>query len=120
MSKFRDIKINVVTDAGGDFSEETAVGFGRLVAVEVNDIDLAATADITIACTSSPGGIDRDLIVLTNVTADAWHDVRGLGSNVAGASSSEYVHPFVAGAITVTVAQGGNVLTGTVVLYIEE
>ncbi len=119
--KIRDIKFDVTTSAGGAFDEtsgETVVG--RLVAVEVVDTDLDATADITIKVTASPSGVDRNVFVLTDFTASVFRDVGGLRYDIAGASTSDFVHPLVIGKIQCVVAQGGNVKTGVVHCYVEE
>lgn len=111
---------SVTTDGSGNYTSTDGTHvMGRVVAVEASISGLDATADTTISVTNTTSGVDKTLLTLTNSNANAHYDVRGLGSDNAGASSSEYVHPFVAGNLKVVVAQGGATNTGTVVVWVE-
>lgn len=116
----RDILLTFTTNgSGAATTTATESVSGRLVAAEFNISAMDAGSDYTISVTSTPGGVDRTLFTLTNSNTNAWYDVRGLGSDAAAASSSEYVHPAAIGAPKVVVAQGGATKTGKVILYFE-
>lgn len=111
---------SVTTDASGDYASTDGTHvMGRVVAVEADISGFDATADTTISVTNTTSGVDKTLLTLTNANTDANYELRALGSTNAGASTSEYVHPFVAGNLKVVVAQGGNAKTGTIVVWVE-
>jgi len=118
--KIRDVRLAFTTDASGDATTtSTEPVVGRLVAVEAKIAGMDATADFVISSTSTPGAVNRTFLTLTSTNTDAWFDTRGLGATAAGASTSEYVHPFIIGKPKVVVAQGGNAKSGVIILYVD-
>lgn len=120
--RIRDIRFAITTTAGGAYTgTSTEQILGNVIAVDVNLSGLDATADTTLSVVSpASGGAGRNLLVLTNSQANTVYDLRGLGTDAAGASSAEYVYPFVQGTLKLVVAQGGSTKTGTVVVFVEE
>lgn len=116
----RDIRLAVTTDGSGDGSATaTESVVGRVVAVECSVSGLTAGADSTLSVTGSPGGVAQTILTLTDTVTNGWYQLRALGAGATGASSSEYVHPFVAGFLKVVVAQGGASKSASYVVYVD-
>jgi len=114
-----NLKFNIVTDSSGDYTAtaERSV-LGKLVAIDYALNGLDATADTTLSYTGG-ANVSRNLIVFTNSQATAASRVVTDALDVAGAASGTDLSPFVDGKLVLTVAQGGNVKTGTFVAYVE-
>lgn len=116
------LAVAITTDAAGDFTGHTKVTNGFVRAVRFVDTDLDATADITVTCGASGAAI----VTLTNQAASttvhprqATHDTAGAASLYAGAGEPvESDIPVADETIKVVVAQGGNVKTGTLHIYV--
>lgn len=104
----QSFRINVATDASGDFSAAVNVPGNFLYAwyVDINGLATSTTTDITL--TDETG---RTLDSATNVTADGLYAPREADTG----GGSETVYPPIAGKLTVTVAQGGDTVTNGVI-----
>jgi len=117
--------IDIVTDAAGDFSVATqdidgAILQMRYVKAAANDLD--ANWDLTIAGTKT--GLPIATIVNITAASQGWaprqstHAVDGTASLYAGAGEPVEAPIYIGGeSLTVTVAQGGNVQSGTLYIW---
>jgi hypothetical protein len=91
---------------------------GYLEAVEWVDGTLADGVDAVISMTLTPSGVDRTLVTLTNANDDAWYQVRVNEHDTTGVATGGKTRPLVRGTPKVVVAQGGDTLSGAVILHI--
>lgn len=116
-----DVKFALTTDASGDVTSTKDQSFvGRVVGIEYDFSGLAATADITVSVASTPGGVGRNLVVFTNSQATGFKNLVDDAIDAAGAASGTDLAPVIAGKPKVVIAQGGNAVSATVVLYIDD
>jgi len=120
------VRLNAVltTDASGNVAA-TVMGsaFGRIVAVEYDPGTLATGADITIT-----DHLGASIIVLTDAgtTKRRFRPTANITTNVGVAVTAATTATmtdrdiYVAGNMSVAVAQGGNTLTGTIAVIVEE
>lgn len=114
--------VAITTDAAGDFTGFTPIVNGSVQAVRFVDTDLDDTADITVTCGASGAAI----VTLTNQAAAATfaprqptHDTAGAALlYAAGGTAVSTLIPVADETIKVVVAQGGNVKTGTLHIYV--
>lgn len=114
------------TSAGGVFTTATDVQtiLGKLYAIEYRPGTLDTGADVTITCESDSS---KPLLTLTDAgTANLWKYPRDLVHGVAdgvaltGTAGGDRCQPILNGRIKAVVAQGGNTLTGSMIVYYEE
>ena len=123
--RLNQLGIAVTTNASGD-AAVTTVGavFGRLVGVEYKPGTLDTGADWTITDTDTGATI----FSLTNAgtTARSFRPTALVTNNVGGTITNDNTAPnlnrdiYLAGKVSAVVAQGGNVLTGTLYLILQE
>lgn len=114
----------LVTDASGNIAA-TSIGsaFGRIVAVEYDPGTLATGADISITdhlgaplvTLTDAGTAKRRFRPTANITTNA-----GVAVTAATTATMTDRDIYVAGSISVAVAQGGNALTGTIAIIVDE
>lgn len=115
-----DVKFSITTDSSGDYTAtSTEAHFGKLVALDYNLSGLDAGADTTLSFTGG-AGVSRSILVLTNSQGNATSALVTDGLTAAGAASGTDLEVYILGPLVLTVAQGGNVTTGTFVAYIEK
>lgn len=115
---------NILTNAAGNASVVYGPVFGTIEAISVRRGTWTdAAADITVTDTLT--GVV--LLTITNATGNARYPLRDLITTQAGAdiiaaltSTDPYDKLSVHGTITVAVAQGGNALTGSVYIDVDE
>jgi hypothetical protein len=115
----REIRLDITTDASGD-ATVTGSGFtGLLYAAQLVDGTLDDGVDITI--TSEQGDLSIPLLTKANFNSDQMAYPRVLESlNTDGTDLTTHALPVVFGRAKAVVAQGGNVKTGAVILYVVE
>ena len=119
------IIVAVTTDAAGDFTTDTIPVEGRVLQyryIPDGSAPLATGADLTIT------GKDTGLVVAaqTNIGTSAFtkaprqavHDTGGVASLYAAAGEPVEDYIWVNEALTVTVAQGGDTLSGTIHIWV--
>lgn len=129
------VKFDITTDASGDYDStddattcpqanisDNRMGPLLLYAVEMVIGTLTSgAADVTLSMTDTLSGVDKTLLTLTNISANAWHYPQVLGSDNTGtALTGWYMKQVVEGTLKVVVASGGNVKTGTLIAYLQE
>lgn len=113
---------SITTDASGDYVGEKVVKTpSRLIAAQWVDGDLVDGVDATLVCEDfSPRDTSRTILQLTNANADALYYPKVTGDTAAGVEITDaYESPLVHGTLTLTVAAGGNVKSGSLVLYLQ-
>ena len=119
----RQVFLNVTTDAAGDGVSDIAKvpGLSGLVySVEWLQGTLAATTDATLEVVNTGGGVDKTVLTLTDQTADAEFKVRDSEHDDTGTALATFALPIISGKLRLTVAQGGNVLSGGCIVNIIE
>lgn len=113
--------LTVTTDAAGDGSATGSAVLGKLVAIEYRPGTLDTGATLTVTCES-----DTSKPLLTKTTAgtsNVWFYPRDLvhavldGAALTGTSGGDRAMPILGGAPKVTIASGGDTLTGTAIVY---
>lgn len=116
------IYLPIVTASDGSatvIASESVNGLLYAVNVDIGDgaTALANTTDITLSVVN--GGLSNTLLTLTDVAADAFLYPRGNACGATGTvGTSENQFPPVLGYLKAVVAQGGDVQTGAVTVYI--
>lgn len=119
------IKLDVTTDASGDGTATATVrSCAKLYAVEWVKDGFDDGVDATLSVTSANSGNSVDLLTLTNANSSAYyypraaaHDEAGAGATFDG-TNEIYVCPVVVGTLTLTIAEGGNAKSGSMVVYL--
>ena len=114
--------VTITTDASGDFTGHTVVTNGLVHAVRFVDTDLDATADITLTC----GASGMAILTMTDQANTGTYQPQGATHSTAGAAALYAAGgtavlapiPVADETIKVVVAQGGNVKTGTLHIYV--
>ena len=107
--------LKVTTDAAGDAVSDIAKTRGLsgfVYSVEWLQGTLAATTDATLEVVNTGGGVDKTILTLTDQTADAEFFVRELEDDNAGSALATHTYPIFSGKLRLTVAQGGDTLSG--------
>lgn len=122
----KDIRLPVTTDGSGNATKvgERSIK-GRLVSAEWKQGTLAATTDATLSMTQTPSGVDRTVLTLTNVAANAWYSPRELvhdpaGTALTGTAGGDRVPAVLVGTPKLVIAQGGAAASGELILYYED
>ena len=119
----KEYLIKQTSDTGGDSVDTTSEPiFGRLYAVTVVDGNLADNFDITLTYANAQAGTIT-LLTLTNLSADKIYYPRTLvqgldGVDLTGTAGGDREMQLVAGVVTSTLADGGSLTSGSVLLYI--
>lgn len=115
------IILPVETDASGDAVVEANKDVkGFIHRVDWIGSGLAATVDATLKEINTPSGIaSRTLLTLTDSDDDLVVRLRVLDQGADGADLATTSKPYIDGKLQLTVAQGGNTLSGRMVVYIE-
>jgi hypothetical protein len=136
----KTVTFHITTTSGGAYDSSTTANAGTisggnsstggpylLYAVEWVDTDFDAGVDATLTVTSTPSGIDRTLLTLTDADAEATYYVRENAHGNTGTAWAEgadktatRVKPIVDGKLKLVVAQGGNAKTGKMLVYLEK
>jgi hypothetical protein len=114
-------RINLTTDASGDVTaySDGVPGGGFLYAVQLIDGNLADGVDITL--TAEHADLSIPLYVKADFNTDQIVYPRVLQAlNTDGTALTTHTMPLIVGRVKAVVAQGGNVTTGAIVLYIAD
>lgn len=113
------ISITTAADGTGSGTGDRTISGGRLIGVIYNVGTFDATVDVTLATSGADGS--GTILTLTNASASAvyYPRVQAVG-NTGSALTGIYELPLLDGKPTVTIAQGGNAKTGSVVLIYQE
>jgi hypothetical protein len=120
------ITVAITTDASGDFSKDIQPQSGRLLQCRyvpdgVSPLDTGADLDI-VGATTGFVYVNQDDIgtsAFTKAPRQPTHDATGAASLYAATGEPVEDHMFVGGeALTVTIANGGNTLSGNLYLWI--
>ena len=112
--KAQTIKVEIVTDGSGDFVKELNNHNGLLYKIVYTIGGLAATADLTI--TNRHG---TTVFAQSNITASFEKYPRVVQNlNTDGTALTTHDCPLVDGPLTVTLAQGGAAMRGTLELFL--
>jgi len=118
------IHLPIVTDSNGIatvMASESVNGALWAVAVDIGDgaTALPNTTDITLSVVN--GALNTTLLTLTDVAADAVLYPRGNSCGATGIVSTDGLILLpVIGVLKVVVAQGGDVQTGSLTVYVLE
>ena len=121
----RDVKLVGWTIADGSATiNATEQIAGLLVAVEWVKSDgvnaaLADGVDGTLTLQSTPSGVARTILTLTNANANAFYNPREAEHDNTGTAttSGSTCYPLVVGKPRLTIAQGGDTKYGGAILY---
>lgn len=119
------IKVAITTDAAGAFSTTIAAGDGafvqyRYVPHASTPLDTGADLDI-VGATSGFVYVNQDDIgtsAFSKAPRIATHDVAGVASLYAATGEPVESVAYVAEPLTITIAQGGNTLSGTLYIWL--
>jgi hypothetical protein len=113
----RRIALNVTTNSSGDGSTTGGSTLGVLYAVQLVDGTFDDGVDITL--TAEQGDLSVPLLVKADFNTDSIYYPRVLeAGNTDGAALTTYALPIVVGSPKALVAAGGNVKSGTFILYV--
>lgn len=124
--KVQSFAITTAADGSATVNGEVALPGAKIYSVEVVIGTLTnAAADITLSDESGIGGVSKTLLTLTNITANATYYPRALvhdatGTALTGTAGGDRTKYLVTGKLRVTVAQGGNVTSGSVHVWYEK
>lgn len=111
--------ISLTTDASGNATEYASSALGVLYAVQLVDGTFDDGVDLTL--TSEAENLSIALLTIADWNTDRILYPRVLEAlNTDGSALTSHCHPVISGRIKAVIAQGGNVKTGSVVLYIAE
>jgi len=121
------VKFSITTSAAGAYTSAIATAPGSdldnlgpklLYAVEWVDGTMDDGVDAVLSVTSTPSGVDKTLLTLTNANDDAWYHPRGVEHDAAGAALTTRALSVVYGTLKLVVSAGGNVKTGACWVYL--
>lgn len=123
----KSIVLKFTTDALGDATVfgECAI-LGKLYAVEYQPGSVDTGADLTITCLGANAAEKPVLTVANAGTSNAWFYPRDLVHAVAnaaaltGSSGGDRAEPIFRGVPKLIIAQGGDTLSGIVIIYYED
>jgi|SRR3990172_1282556 len=113
----RDVRLDIITLADGTGSA-TGSGFsGLLYAAQLIDNTFDDGVDITV--TAEQGDLSIPLLTQANFNSDQMVYPRVAEAlNTDGSALATYTLPVVIGRPKAVIAQGGNVKSGSIILYI--
>jgi hypothetical protein len=115
----RRVILPVTTDASGDGSYTGEAVLGSVYAVQLVDGTFDDGVDITI--TSQQGDLNVPLFVKADFNTDTMIYPRVLQQLATdGTNLTTHAEPLAVGPLKAVVAQGGNVKSGTFIIYIRE
>ncbi len=110
-------RINITTDASGNGSDYDHAAFGLLYAVQLVDGTFDDGVDVVI--TAEQGDLSIPLLSANDFNVDVMKYPRvSEHDGVGGAALTTACMPLVTGRPKAVVAAGGNVKTGSFILYI--
>lgn len=111
-------KLDLTTDSAGAASVTSEDKYlGMLYAVQLIDGDLADGVDLTLTC--EQGDLSIPLLTIADFNTDQMQYPRVLETlNTAGSALTTHTRPIVNGYLKAVLAQGGDVKTGAVIVYI--
>lgn len=119
------VKVAITTDASGNFSKTVAVPSGafvqyRYVPHASTPLGTGADLDVTGATTGFVYANQDDIgtSAFSKTPRVATHDVAGVASLYASGGEPVESAAFVGEPLTVTIANGGNTLSGTLYIWI--
>lgn len=117
----KTVRLNVTTATDGSGTSEIVgvSGGGLLYAVQCVDGDFADGVDLDI--TAEVADLSVPLFSVDNFNADGMYYPRVLENlSTDGTALTTHAMPVIAGRVKATIANGGSVKTGAVILYILE
>lgn len=120
----KKVKLSITSDGSGDgTTTDTANIFGWLYAVQWLIGTCDAGVDVTLSTVNSDAA--ATLLTLTDANADALYYPRALiqseaGANLTGTSGGDRTRLLLSGQLKVVLAQAGDTLTGSVIVYYED
>ena len=125
MSCIKTITVAITTSSGGAFTEDTIPVSGRVLQYRYvpdgsSPLDTGADLDI-VGKTTGVIVANQDNIgtsAFTKAPRQAVHDVTGAASLYAAGGEPVETFIYVNEALTVTIANGGNTLSGTLHIWI--
>ena len=118
MRKRMRIPFTTAADGSASATGSQALTAARLMAVVWNKGTCANGVDVTIATTGADAS--GTLLAVTNADASAVYRPMAATVDASGnAIAGEYVEPLMDGIPTVTIAQGGDTKSGSVVLILD-
>ena len=121
----RRMRLPFTTDASGDVTVNgERVIQGKLYAIQA-DIDATVNGAIDLTISTQGAAGSKTLLTLSNLAGDGLFYPRDVvhdaaGTALTGTSGGDRTMPLLEGKPRVVVAQGGNALSGAVILYFEE
>ncbi len=117
----KPIALTVTTNASGAGSVTVNVGYHALLfGVEWGLGTFDAGVDAVLKNDNTLNGTDETILTLTDANTSRKYYPRILEQDLAGADLTTRTLPLVGGDVTLTIASGGNVKTGTLWLYLLE
>lgn len=120
----RDMKLTGTTNAGGALTVNGEASInGLLYAIEWVVGTFAAGVDAVFTIQSTPSGVAYTVLTLTDANANAiYYPRKGVHSDTGAALTYDGTRPvndlpLIIGTPRMVVAQGGNTLTGSAILY---
>lgn len=115
----RLVELNVTTAANGSGNVTVALErVGLLYAVEWIDGDFANGVDAVLSAVSTPSGVDKTLLTLTNADNDAIYYPRALEHGNTGTELATTTKVLVDGSLKLAVTNGGDTKTGGCNVYL--
>jgi hypothetical protein len=114
-SRIHKERLDLTTNGSGAASGYTEAITGRLYAIETIVGTFASGVDIVVTCENEASGA---IMTKANFNADGIYYPRAATCAVAdGTGLTNYDLPVLAGRVLVTIAQGGDTLSGSVIIF---
>lgn len=114
----RDVHLTGTTASDGTLTVNASVSInGALFAIEWIDGTFDDGVDAVISIQSTPSGVAKTLLTLTNANDDAWYNVRESEHDTTGTAGTGKCYPVVIGTPRLVVTSGGNAKTGGCILW---
>lgn len=112
------VRVDVTTDAAGYGTATVGLATRTLFlyAVEWVKGTYDNGVDAVLSVTNTPSGVDYTLLTLTNANNNRMYYPRHLEQDQTGADLSTRNFPIVNGDMKLTINQGGNTNTGSVIV----
>ncbi len=113
-----NVKLTGTTDGSGDVTINAPNSiYGFLYAIEWVFGSGTSGVDATFTMQSTPSGVAKTLLTLTNANADAWYHPRDDEHGSTGTASGGKCYPLLVGIPRLVIAQGGSAKTYVAVLH---